>query len=63
MSYFRLGNVEMSQRFAKEYEYLLISLPRKIGRIISADFGSAAISASRVDESMINASFRPVLIP
>ena len=40
-----------------------MSLPRKIGLIISALFGSWAISSARFFPSMIKASLKPVSIP
>jgi hypothetical protein len=45
----------ISHKSEKLYPYLLMSLPRKIGRIISADFASSLISLSFVIPSMINA--------
>ena len=40
-----------------------MSRPRKIGRISSADFGSAQINSSFVSELMMKAELNPVSIP
>ena len=40
-----------------------MSLPLKIGRIISADFGSEFIRASFISPDTINASLKPVSTP
>ena len=63
MLYFLLGKVPIKYKCAKSYPYRFISLPRRIGRIISALLGHFLISSSRFSLFIMNASLQPVKIP
>ena len=63
MLYFLLGKVPIKYKCAKSYPYRFISLPRRIGRIISTELGDSAISSSFFALSIIKASLQPVFIP
>ena len=55
--------VLISHKLANSKLYFFISLPRKIGLIISTDLGSFLINSFFFSSLTINASFNPVRIP
>lgn len=55
--------VVINHKSAKKVSYRFISLPRKMGLIISADLGSSEIICSLWLPVIINASLKPVFIP
>ena len=63
MSILRDGNVHINHKSANSYPYRFMSLPRRIGRIISAFFDDLATNSAFFSPLIINASLYPVRIP